>query len=56
MYNTHSHDREPAALPIQGRCFRPVSDPRLKVKARRHERRRSRLEVRNWIGEWQTED
>lgn len=54
MYATHSHDREPEQLPIQGRCGRPVSDSRLKVKARRHERRRSRAEVReayNWSGE-----
>jgi hypothetical protein len=52
MDTTPLHDRELGLLPLRGRFLRPVADPSLKVKARRHERRRSRLEVRSCLVEW----
>lgn len=38
-------------MPMQGRCSRQVCDHRLKVKVRRHERRKSREVIRMWLGD-----
>ena len=37
-------------MPLRGRCSGSVTDSRLKVKARRQERRKAREEIRHWRG------
>jgi len=51
MHLHHHHDKGPGFLPTQGRCFRPISDHRLKTKARRQERRKARETIRAWLAE-----
>ena len=47
----HHRRRELSIMPTQGRCSGSVNDHRLKVKARRHERRKTREEIRHWLGD-----
>jgi len=56
MHNLHHQDKGPGFMPMHGRSSRSVCDHRLKVKIRRQERRKSREEMRNWLGDAMTSD
>ncbi len=55
MDDLHHYDKDPGFLPMHGRCSRQVSDCKLKVKVRRHERRKTREVIRLWLGKNLTE-
>jgi hypothetical protein len=56
MNSLHQLEKEPGFMPLQGRGSRQVCDHRLKVKVRRHERRKCRAVIRIWLGEGLAEE
>ncbi len=50
MDNLNHYEKGPGFMPMHGRCSRQVSDCKLKVKVRRHERRKTREVIRLWLG------
>ncbi len=56
MNNLDHYDKGPGFMPIQGRGSRQVCDHRLKVKVRRHERRKTREVIRLWLADGLAED
>lgn len=51
MNSLHYSEKGPGFMPTQGRCCRQVHDQKLKVKARRQERRKTREAIRMWMGD-----
>ena len=50
MDNLYHCEKDPGFMPIQGRCSRQLNDSKLKLKVRRHERRKTREVIRLWLG------